>query len=228
MNPTKLLLFPLLAGAVSLSACNAVGIAHTVATNAHSVAAAVNHQLQSPTTTSGTIPPSEGSLEYSTAPATQVQPQPAPGSCHALVLDTNAGYYLPDPHCTPGALNPAVTQATLPSTICRSGGYTGSIRPTESITGQEKRASESAYGESYSRTTEYDHFIPLELGGADNSSLNLWPEPNSPTATSFRNPKDSVENALHSAVCSGQVTLAHAQHALATNWTTAESTLHLK
>ena len=39
-----------------------------------------------------------------------VQPQPPAGSCHVR------GHYpfdTPDPHCTPGALNPAVTQATI-------------------------------------------------------------------------------------------------------------------
>src|SRR5438270_13269006 len=35
----------------------------------------------------------------------------------------------PDPGCTPGALNPAVTQATIHQTICVSG-YTKTIRPS--------------------------------------------------------------------------------------------------
>jgi hypothetical protein len=38
-----------------------------------------------------------------------VQPQPPPGSCHYRF--TSAHQPLPDPHCTPGALNPRVTQA---------------------------------------------------------------------------------------------------------------------
>jgi hypothetical protein len=35
------------------------------------------------------------------------------------------------------------------------------------------------------------------------------------------NPKDSVENRLHKAVCAGTVTLTAAQNAIATDWTTA-------
>jgi hypothetical protein len=35
---------------------------------------------------------------------------------------------LPDPACTPGALNPDVTQASIGSTICVSG-WTATIRP---------------------------------------------------------------------------------------------------
>ena len=39
------------------------------------------------------------------------------------------------------------------------------------------------------------------------------------------NPKDKVEGALNRAVCDGQVTLAAAQNAIASNWTTAEKKL---
>ncbi len=35
---------------------------------------------------------------------------------------------LPDPSCTPGAIDPAVAQANIGSTICRTG-YTDSVRP---------------------------------------------------------------------------------------------------
>jgi hypothetical protein len=47
-----------------------------------------------------------------------VQRQPPPGSCH---VRGHAPFNMPDLHCTPGALNPAVTQATIHKTICRSG-----------------------------------------------------------------------------------------------------------
>jgi hypothetical protein len=63
--------------------------------------------------------------------------------------------------------------------------------------------------------------VSLELGGA-NDVKNLWPE-----VGSLPNPKDKVENALHRAVCSGKVTLAAAQHAIATDWMTAEHSLGL-
>ena len=158
-----------------------------------------------------------------------VQPQPAPGTCHYVVLSAAAGDYLPDPHCTPGATNPRVTQADLASTICKSG-YTATIRPPASITGREKRASEAAYGfNGKVSTTEYDHLISLELGGDPNSPLNLWPEPNKTRAAGVNNPKDRVEAALKTLICNAvhgkaYLPLAKAQYLIATNWTSAIAT----
>jgi hypothetical protein len=119
----------------------------------------------------------------------------------------------PDPTCTPGALNPAVTQSTIGSTICVSG-YSESVRPSEHITDKEKLASMAAYSDSGSPTgLEYDHLVSLELGGAANDPRNLWPEPGASP-----NPKDSVENALHRLVCSGEMPLARAQKVIAMGW----------
>lgn len=138
------------------------------------------------------------------------------GPCH-----TSDGGQLPDPRCTPGGIDPAVTPANIHSTICTSG-YTSTIRPPEEQT-QTFKFDEAypAYGIASGTATELDHLVPLELGG-DNSAANLWPEvPPTP------NPKDSVENALNAAVCSGRVTLASAQLAVAKDWLTAESQLGL-
>ena len=156
----------------------------------------------------------------------KVQPQPAPGTCHYDVLSASNGDILPDPHCTPGATNPKVTQADLASTVCKTG-YTASIRPPASITGREKQASEAAYGfHGKAATTEYDHLISLELGGDPNSAQNLWPEPNKSSATGTTNPKDQVENTLRTLVCNAvhgksYLPLAKAQYLISTNWTTA-------
>ena len=78
-----------------------------------------------------------------------------------------------------------------------------------------------AYGTPPSEKTELDHLVSLELGGS-NDATNLWPE-SPPTP----NPKDKVENALHDAVCGGRITLAAAQHAIASDWLTAEKKLGL-
>ena len=139
-----------------------------------------------------------------------MQAQPAPGSCHAL----GSGLYSrPDPACTPGALNPGVTQATIDHTICVEG-WTDTVRPPEGVTEQEKAASMAAYGDTDSIASyEYDHFVPLELGGATNDPRNLWPEPGASP-----NPKDAVEDDLREKVCDGEMTLAQAQRAIATNW----------
>jgi hypothetical protein len=107
-----------------------------------------------------------------------------------------------------------VTQATISRTICTSG-WTSRVRPPEAVTETEKRASLAAYGDAGPLSAyEYDHFIPLELGGAVNDPHNLWPEPGGSP-----NPKDAVENELNHRVCEGQMTLAAAQHGIATNWT---------
>ena len=148
-----------------------------------------------------------------------VQAQPASGSCRMRGSGVTA---LPDPRCTPGATNPAVTTRTLGQTICRPG-WTATVRPPESVTSVEKGGSLLAYGITGSRSAyEYDHLIPLELGGATNSPKNLWPEPDDPGASGFyRNPKDKLENALKRQVCSGSVSLAEAQRAIAVNWVAA-------
>ncbi|MFJ9781931.1 hypothetical protein ACIRSS_20265 [Amycolatopsis sp. NPDC101161] len=131
---------------------------------------------------------------------------------------------LPDPACTPGALNPDVTQSTIGSTICVSG-WTATIRPSTSYTNKLKTQGIADYGYSDTSLSDYeeDHFLPLELGGAPKDPKNLWPEPHSGSENSYS--KDSVENAVKKAVCANRATLAAAQHAMLTDWTTAESVL---
>lgn len=180
-----------------------------------------------------TLPSASSKPSHSTKPATltygpgpvspyTVQPQPEPGTCHYRYTPT--GQPLPDQNCTPGALNPKVTEATLDTTICRTG-YTKSIRPPQSITREEKALNAESYGYSGSlRDAEYDHLVPLELGGDPNSALNLWVEPPSPghrPGSGVNNKKDGVESKAKTLVCDGQVPLADMQLAIATNWTTA-------
>lgn len=158
-------------------------------------------------------------LPYSTASARVVQRQPAPGTCHA----SGSGLYSrPNARCTPGALNPSVTPTTIDSTICRSG-WTATVRPPESITQREKFASMDAYGDEKGPAAyEYDHLVPLELGGAVNDPRNLWPEPDySVRAGFYLNPKDRLEGALKRLVCSGRMPLATAQRLIATDWISA-------
>ncbi|SFW11400.1 hypothetical protein [Amycolatopsis australiensis] len=148
------------------------------------------------------------------APATALAnaPVPAASSC---TLGHHNGQDLPDPHCTPGTVNPQVTQATIGTTICASG-WTKTIRPPTSVTNKLKKQIDAAYGLPTSTEGELDHLISLELGGAPSDPANLWVEPGK-----IPNPKDAVENKLHSAVCSGLVPLATAQRAIAADWTTA-------
>jgi hypothetical protein len=154
-----------------------------------------------------------GGLARSTVSSTTVQPQPAPGTCHyrGHGLDT-----LPDPRCTPGAIDPAVTESDIHRTICVSG-YTESIRPPESITEAEKRLSMKAYDAAKPlHAYEYDHLVALELGGARNDPRNLWPDPGP-----IPNRKDELAGRLRKLVCAGRLKLATAQLLIARNWVQA-------
>ncbi|PSJ24933.1 hypothetical protein B7P34_30785 [Streptosporangium nondiastaticum] len=173
---------------------------------------------------SGSSVPADGPIPAGPGPQPSytVQQQPAAGSCHYRF--TPAKEPLPDPACTPGATNPKVTQATLKTTICRSG-YTAGIRPPTNITSREKSANAASYGYKGSlREAEYDHLISLQLGGDPNDPRNLWVEPPSPGHQDGKgpnNPKDVVETKLKNAICNGKTDLVKAQKAIARDWTTA-------
>jgi len=155
-------------------------------------------------------------------PVYTVQAQPAASTCHYRY--TTSRQPLPDRRCNPGALNPRVKQSTIRTTICKSG-YTTLIRPPASITSKEKVLDARSYGYRGSLTqTEYDHLVPLELGGDPNDRRNLWVEPPSPghlLSQTYHNPKDTIENKAHYLVCAGIVPLVSMQRAIAYNWTTA-------
>jgi hypothetical protein len=124
---------------------------------------------------------------------------------------------LPDPLCTPGAIDERVTQNNISQTICVNG-YTKTVRPPVSYTNQLKIRQIATYGYTDTKKIDYeeDHLISLELGGSPTDPKNLWPEPGASP-----NPKDKIENLCHEKVCSGQITLSDAQREIATNWQTA-------
>ena len=132
-------LIPLAAATLMLAACNP----HTEAgPSSPSGAPAPSASA----TASGTAP-AGGSIPVGSGPQAtyrvrpQPQPQPQAGSCR---YRCEQGEPLPDQACTPGARNPAVTQATIRTTICKPG-WTATIRPPASVTGKEKALSEKAY-----------------------------------------------------------------------------------
>lgn len=131
-----------------------------------------------------------------------------------------AGGLLPDRRCTPGVVNRHVTQSTIRATICRPG-WTRTIRPASSVTYPLKRAAMRAYGVGNLPASgfEYDHLIPLELGGAPLDPRNLWPEPIRAHDGAYA--KDAVEDRLHRAVCAGKLTLRAARAAIRRDWRTA-------
>jgi hypothetical protein len=129
----------------------------------------------------------------------------------------------PDPTLTPGSLNPAVTQATISSTICVSG-WTATIRPPSSYTTGLKIKQMADYGYTDRSTAAYeeDHLISLELGGAPTDPRNLWPEPYTASLADGRSTgahvKDGYETTLKKAVCAGTVSLATAQSEIGDHW----------
>lgn len=181
------------------------------------LASSLSSAASSAATGTGANPTSSPSVAASTSAGPAITSGP-PGTCHSV----NG---LPDPRCTPGATNPQVTQANIASTICQHG-WTATIRPPASYTTGLKRQQIVLYGYTDQKLSDYeeDHLISLEIGGAPSDPANLWPEYDGGKTP---NPKDAVENALKRAICSHQVTLAAAQQAIATNWQTAEVTLHL-
>lgn len=124
---------------------------------------------------------------------------------------------------TPGRTSAAVTQATIRTTICVPG-YTRTVRPPASYTSALKVRQIVQYGytDTNPRDYEEDHLISLELGGAPRDPANLWPEPWIVVAADGEQAgarvKDRFENYLHAQVCAGGLTLAGAQHQIASDW----------
>jgi hypothetical protein len=108
------------------------------------------------------------------------------------------GPLAPNPRVTPGVARPLSTRA-----LCS----TKWGKDARHVTPSMRRQVFAAYRVPYEkhRLYELDHLIPRELGGADDVG-NLWPQP-WPNA----HQKDQLENALHRAVCRGELRLEDAQ-----------------
>jgi hypothetical protein len=136
----------------------------------------------------------------------------------AAATYTEAGG-LPNTKLTPGAINPAVTQSNIKSTICVIG-WTATVRPPATYTNQLKysqlHAGYNLGGDLNLRDYEEDHIVPLETGGNPTSTLNLFPQPRNIKYSSYV--KDQLENQMHRLVCSGRVSLKTAQSVFLTNW----------
>lgn len=133
------------------------------------------------------------------------------------------GYPVPDPHCTPGGVDPTVTAEVLSNRAWR----TACIRNC-STSEAEKHVAYRWYGlrtprKNYGprQVCELDHLVPLELGGADGLG-NIWPQCG-PSHTVLENryfkAKDRVENYLADAVKAGKIPLDAAQRGIAADWT---------
>ncbi|MBI3581523.1 MAG: HNH endonuclease [Nitrospinae bacterium] len=117
---------------------------------------------------------------------------------------------MPDPRLTPGATEPGVTKEE----ICAP----GRSAKARKVTARQKREVYARYGLDPRKPPcpcEVDHFIPLELGGSNETS-NLWPEPYGVEMGARK--KDVVETRLHREVCGGVISLSRAQEIIRKNW----------
>ena len=133
------------------------------------------------------------------------------------------GRPLPDPKCTPGAINPSATLAVLRDPRFR----TACLRDKGSSPG-EKEATYGLYALTKPKPNngpnmvcELDHLISLELGGSDLTD-NIWPQcgpADQPRSKRFFHQKDVVENYLAAEVEAGHISLKTAQDGIAQDWT---------
>lgn len=146
---------------------------------------------------------------------------PTDGSCRA---GTRNGFPIPDPRCTPGAINPTVTVDVLKNKAHFRTCCLRDMVETES----QKHIAYKWYGlpvpsnnEGQSQVCELDHLVPLELGGGD-SMDNIWPQcgPNAVTLNErYFKQKDKVEFYLADQVKAGAMDLGQAQRAIASDYT---------
>ena len=133
------------------------------------------------------------------------------------------GMPLPDPSCTPGAINPTVTLQVLQGGQFRTGCErdSASSRAKKATTYQAYGMEKPDHNSGRTQVCELDHLVSLELGGADTVD-NIWPQcgPDGVTlANRYFKIKDSVENYLAARVRNGDMDLEEAQKGIATDWT---------
>src|SRR5690242_17131361 len=89
----------------------------------------------------------------------------------------------PDPRCTPGATDPAVTQHTIASTICRPAWVRAARRLPAARLATLERRQLRAYGFYAGRGPSgyvEDALIPAALGGRESDPRDLWPQARAP------------------------------------------------
>lgn len=133
------------------------------------------------------------------------------------------GFPVPDPHCTPGAIN-----TTLTVDILRDPGFRTACVRDNATTATQKASTYGFYNVRHPQdnrgvmqTCELDHLVSLELGGADTLD-NIWPQCGPPGVVlreRFFKQKDMVENYLARQVRDGLMKLKDAQDGIAKDWT---------
>ncbi|KAJ3311235.1 hypothetical protein HDU76_003169 [Blyttiomyces sp. JEL0837] len=96
-------------------------------------------------------------------------------------------------------------QLCSPSDPWYQGEAYGISKCTRHVTRAEKDEVAAHYGTDPSEysSVEFDHLIPLGIGGSNDAS-NLWPQPG-PSGQSDSGSKDAVENQAYQQLSSGQI-----------------------
>jgi hypothetical protein len=114
----------------------------------------------------------------------------------------------PDTTCTPGSVDPEVTQANYLLTICAPG-YVERVRPPESYLADLKLRQMSWYRLNQAPSElEMNYVVPLELGGAPRDPRNLWP---APKANAYKEIIQAVLTTVKRRACAAEMSLAEAQ-----------------
>lgn len=116
------------------------------------------------------------------------------------------------------AINPAVTQANIHSTICAPG-WSTSVRPDRFAMAVAKTKLIKAAGIPATDRGKYvlDHIVPIEVGGSPNDPKNFMLQ-----TVADAKAKDKAENFAHTYVCKKvkPLSLADAQACFLAEWKT--------
>lgn len=138
-------------------------------------------------------------------------------------MSSKKGLPIPDPNCTPGAINPSYTLEVL-----KDPQFTTKCTRDQGTTAQDKYRAYRWYSMEHppnntgdKQICELDHLVPLEIGGSDTLD-NIWPQcgpPGVPPDQRYFKLKDTVENYLAFEVLTGKMKLSGAQKGIAEDWT---------
>lgn len=145
---------------------------------------------------------------------------PPSGTCR---FDTRNGFPVPDPACTPGAINPGLTLSVLQDKRFKTGCVRDKAtkRHAKVLTYGWYGLRPPAHNSGQTQVCELDHFISLEIGGADTLD-NIWPQcgpSRVELANRYFKQKDIVENYLAWLVKNNRMYLDEAQRGIADDWT---------
>ncbi|MEJ7928148.1 hypothetical protein WG908_15485 [Sphingobium sp. AN641] len=123
---------------------------------------------------------------------------------------------LPDQRRTPGAYDPTITQENIAATICNPKFVAARKPPPSWTAAATRRIAAVQLPDIDPGSLVLDQLVPISLGGAPKDYRNLWLQ--SWAGKENAEKKDGLETLLNRMVCSGQLTLAAAQEAVAVNW----------